>query len=465
MPRPSPAFARELKASAARPTWNRYGGGMPWRPRRDRFDYAREVGDPRLNAAVAIACRWLKAQMPAAEFCVGTKGKDGIYTPDPSHPLLAILNRPNPYYSMRATWGATVETFAVEGYAYWLKARDTAGAVREIYWVPNHQIQPEPGTTRPIDFFWYDGANGRERRECRDVVHFRNGIDPNLPYQGLSELRAQLRNIAGLNSGERYASAILRKAHAGKVLVPKEVVGQVVAGTPEEQEMIELGRKLERDTMGEEAGGFTHTSLPVDLLDSGMGPEEMALDRILDRPESLVVAALGLNTLVLNLPSSASTRTYSNKGEARREAWEDGVIPLQDVLAEEVEAQLLYMSDESGQLVAEFGDPPGVFCWWDRKDVAALREDAGERVTRATAAFGGGLCSRDEGRAWIDLRPLGGELGEQILGATPPAEDPAADGDGSNDSESPNGSTGDPGDGEMPADDQVEDEGDDDGTD
>jgi phage portal protein BeeE len=410
-------WSGETKATGkGRPAFNRYGGSASWWPRRDRFDYAREAGDVRLNAVVSIACRWLKAQMPQAQFCVGIRDEDGIYQPDSTHALLALLARPNPFFSMRATWGGTVESFAVDGYTYWLKARDDSDAVREIYWVPNHQMTPEPGTSRPILGYWYDGGNGREWREPRDVVHFRNGIDPYLPYQGLSEFKAQLRNVVGLNAAERYTASVLRRAHSGKVLVPKEVVGQVVAGTPEEAEMIALAGKLERDTSGEEAGGFTYTSLPVDLIDSGMGPEEMALDRIVDRPEALVAAALGLNTMVLGLPSSASTRTYSNWGESRRQAWEDGVVPLQDSLADEIEVQLLYATDEDGEQVAEFGDPPGLYCWWDRKDVGAMREDASERATRASTIFQAGLCSRDEARSMLDLPPLGDEAGEQILG-------------------------------------------------
>jgi phage portal protein BeeE len=456
------ADATRAASASGRPSWSRNGGGLAaWRTRRDRFDYAREVGDPRLNAVVAIACRWLKAQMPQAQFCVGSRQQDGTYAPNLVHPLLKILSRPNPFYSMRATWGGTVESFAVDGYAYWLKARDGVGVVREVYWIPNHQITVEPGTDRPIRGYWYDGANGREWREPRDVVHFRNGIDPQCPYQGLSELRAQLRNLAGLNSGERYASSILRKAHAGKVLVPKEVVGQVIEGTPEEQEMISLASKLERDTMGEEAGGFTHTNLPVELLDSGLGPEEMGLDRILDRPEALTVAAFGLNTLVLNLPSSDSTRTYSNKAEARREAWEDGVIPLQDTLADEIEAQLLYSAGGNGELLPEFGDGPGVFCWWDRKDVAALREDASERMNRASMSFSGGLARRDESRAMADLPPLGGELGEQILGAAPqPTKPPAGEEAGNEDDDQAEGDGDDPAD--APDDEAGADEGQDD---
>lgn len=418
----SALWSGETKAASGnRPSFPRFGYGGWWQPRRDRFDYTREVGDPRYNSVVAIVIRWLQEQVPQAELQIGQKNADGEWESDESHPLLEILNRPNPWWSMRSVWNGTIADLKACGNAYWLKARDAGGKgqVREIYWAPAQSIEVEPGVDRPILGYWYTGGGGREWKEPRDVVHFRAGCNPDRPWMGATELQPQLRNLATIANGERYSASAVRKGHAGSMVVPKEAVGQVIAGSPDEAEMIAATGKLERETTGEEAGGITYTTLPIEVIRTGLGPEEMGLDRILDRPESMVVAAMGTNPLVHGLPSSASTRTYANLAEAKRQAWEHGVIPLQDLLADEITSQLLFTIDDDGQRVSEFGDPDAVCCWWDRSGVTALQEDANERATRAAGLFSGGLASRNEAREMVDLPPLVGEEGDQMLGTGP----------------------------------------------
>lgn len=401
-------------------------GGWNWGDPRDRWDLTREAGDLGANSVVSIARSWLRRQVPSAVLEVGTASTGSEWEAIEDHPLVTLLKRPNPWQSSRVLFGALTDCLTVAGYGYWLKVRDGLGQVVEVWWVPNHQIQPEWGGPRQVQFYRYTPSVGGERRiDPADIVHFRIGSDPGNPAQGCSPLAEQIRSIVGINAGERYTASVLRWAHSGKLGSPKDGTNPIDPDTPEEAEMIALSAKLGRDFGGENAGRIVMTNLPMDLHDIGNGPEAMLLDRILDRPEANICAAMGLNTLVLNLPSSAATRTYANLAEANRQAWENAVIPLQDVIAEDgIQAQLLFATDDRGNTFAEFdGTPPDALVWWNRSEVAALKEDADQRAGRATNLYAGGIATLNESRSLVDLPPVDGPEGELRYGELTPEQE------------------------------------------
>lgn len=395
--------------------WTTGAGNQPWAPGA-RFDYGRAVGNAANNSVVSICLAWIRKQVPQGRLCVGTfDAAKRTYREIPNHWLPKLVNRPNATWSRRATLGGVSDSLTVDGNGYLFKGRDGGGfgQVRELTWVPNWQVEIERHTSAdapgPVKRYWYWRNDGRrEPWEPRDVVHVRAGIDPEDPAKGLADLKKQVRNLAGTNAGETYTVGVLRRGHSGVVLVPKEplVPGQGNDLSPDEEILQAETRKIASTLSGDGAGGFYGSVLPLDVLDIGLGPEELLLDRILDRPEAMIVAQLGLNSLVLQLPSSHDTRTYSNLAEARRDAWENAVIPLQDLVAEELERQLLYTVDDNGEPVAEQGDPEGLCVWWDRTGVAALREDATDRAARAVSLFTGGLLPQNRALAEGDFDPV-----------------------------------------------------------
>jgi phage portal protein BeeE len=400
--------------------WSSGDGFAPW-PALAGRDHAALVGRLADNPVVSIALRWIRQNIAQGRIVVGAE-KGGDFEADDNHPLVmpaqrdgsrGLLRRPNPWDSWAATLGGTSDSLCVDGNAYWIKARDRAGDVLELYWAPNHQVDVVPTYTQdpmkadgPIAGYRFTYQGGYRDYAPSEVVHFRMGRDPLCRYMGLSDLKRQLRNATSIVAAERFTSAVLLNGHSGKVLSPKEMVGEVHPGTPDDAEMIRLSRSIERGVSGENAGRVTRTSLPVDLIDMGLGPNEMALREIVDRPEAYLLAALGLNALTLSLPGSVNITSYANKGEARREAWENAVIPLQDLVADEVEHQLL----------PDFADvkPRADSVWWDRKDVEALKENANDKATRVASIAPLGITTDNELRTMIDLPPIeGGDLTPQ----------------------------------------------------
>lgn len=407
-----------LKAAVGGPLTPLNPGVLAWRaPNLSGHDHWRGVALTQ-NSVVSIALAWVRRNAIKGRLVCGTESAHGTFEEAAGYPLTELLRRPNRLDSWRATLGGTADSLAVDGYAYWLKERNRLGEVVGVWWQPNLTITPEeePDPARqlasgPLKGYWYD--NGRTRRwyEPSEVVHFRQGRDPLCRWQGISDLKVQIRNVAGIDAAERYTAAVLRNAHAGKALAPKDKDAYIDAGSLDEKSMQALADDLETGLSGENAGRVRKLRLAVDVVDLGFGPQEMALTEILDLPIALILAALGLNAITLTLPGGNAISTFANKENADRHAFNNAVIPLQDLIADEIEQQLL----------PDFAaDAPADSVWWDRKDVEELREDANDRMARARQLRPDGpLGSLNEARTLVDMPPVEG-------GDTTPVEEEEA---------------------------------------
>lgn len=390
-----------LKAANARPriaSWGWVDGtGQRFIPSGSQHDYQREAGDLWRSSVVSIAIGWITRQFLQAPFGVGYKDAEGQYVPDDRFGLVPVLERCNEQWPGRQTWAGVIGDFAIYGNAFMYKARAANSLPVELFWLPARNVTVKTDADGNINGYRYSNSGGVDNTYAvDDVIHFRDAPDPDNPIVGLGRVQSQVRNVAAINAGERWTASVLRNGTAGKIVSPKVSVEKIdMGGLPDEAALEATARVIRQRNGREAAGGVSAVSLPVDLLEAGESPEKMLVDRILDRPESMILAALGLNALALDLPSSASTRTYANKAEARREAWEHCVIPIQDAIADTLTRRLVQ---------ADFD--PGLEVWFDRKDISALREDADSRMNRAVQAFSNTLVKRNPALEIAGLDPL-----------------------------------------------------------
>lgn len=417
----------EVKArgTSSPPEPPRFGGGWGgwWNGMAPgaRFDYGVAAGDFNANGVVAVCRRWIRINAAAGpRLCVGTCDPDtGEYDPDADHPLVASLKRPNPFMSWAEVIGNLAWELAYPGYTYLLKARprlNRSDAPREFYFASHREVAVEwakPGDRRPVRGYWYSGA-GRDRQwyEPEDVVHFRNGSDPLNPWQGHSELAAQVRNVYALNCGEGATAAAIRNGHKATLISPKEGMG----GPWDENTSNTIKRVLRSDSSGESYGGIAGNPTPFDVHTIGFSPEEAMLDRILDRPSAMVVAALGLNELILGLPGSATTRTYSNLEEAYKQAFETGLLPLLAIIADGLQQSCLgFNVDAAGNPIPpDFGDGSDE-AWFDVSEIPALQEAADSRSVRAIQEWINDGLTWDEFRDALGRKPVGPARGGDLF--------------------------------------------------
>lgn len=405
---------REPKASPGfrRGGWTQTypGQGLVYAAPQAKKDYARLAGHIPHNSLVATCLKWLSNQAALATLKVG-KRVDGEYEAVDAHDLYQIQRRPNPWQSWSDVLGLIVHGLGAQANAYGYKGRDRdgAGRWRQLYVLPNHRVEVKSDGDIPWGYEYTDRDGRKEVYPPDRIIHFRMGVDPLNPAMGWSAMGAQTRNVAAVNSGERYTVGVLENAHAGKLIVPRDStlnVDLAGAGDMDEVERNATKRRLRYNLAGEQAGSIEVGMAPMDVLDLGLGPEEMAIDSVLNWPIGSILAALGLNALALNLPMADAISTFANKAEARKEAWEYGVLPLLNCVAYAFQSQGLFsIRDDVPQ--PEFGDAEDTEVWFETADVPAMQEDADTRATRASTLFTGKLYPRGLSLAAGGFDPTG----------------------------------------------------------
>ena len=145
---------------------------------RTRYDYAAQVGDGRGNSAVEAVVRWVGRTFPEAPVQVLRQAADGTETPIIGHPMLDLLSTPNPYYSGELLWRATLADWVSTGNGYWIKRRNGARGVAQLWWAPSWTMAPAWPPDDPtvfISHYNYTVNGATQEIPVEDVVHFRDG--------------------------------------------------------------------------------------------------------------------------------------------------------------------------------------------------------------------------------------------------------------------------------------------------
>jgi HK97 family phage portal protein len=107
----------------------------------------------------------------------------------PSHEILDLLYRPNPFQTRSEFWKITTINKKLTGETFWLKVRDPRGKVAELW-----NLRPDLVTvvTDPANFikrYEFDKLDGNAKSvfEPKDIIHFKQP-DPLDMYRGLSPL-------------------------------------------------------------------------------------------------------------------------------------------------------------------------------------------------------------------------------------------------------------------------------------
>lgn len=357
---------------------------------RSSVDFARAVGDGTGSSVVMAPLLWICRAFPEAPVAVWKLREDGQADPVIGHPLARLIRRPNPFFSGDVLWMATILSWVVDGNAYWVKIRNGAGALAEIWWVPHWMmdpIAPADGSDY-ISAYAYrpTGAGPAYEVPVGDVVHFRFGLDPHDVRKGFSPLKSVLAEIYTDEEAARFTATLLRNMGVpGLVLSPAD--GSAAPADPADLQATK--DYLRRAFSGEFRGEPLVFSAPTKIEQFGFSPEQMLLRDLRRIPEERVSAVLGVPAIVAGLGAGLDRSTFTNMAEAREMAYESNVIPTQRALAAELDHQLL----------PEFERDPEAFqTGFDLTRVRVLQADRLAQIQRATLAVNGGLWKVAEGR-------------------------------------------------------------------
>ena len=338
-----------------------------------KMDYEKEVGDGLGSSVLAAPLNWLMRTFPEAPPIVERlEGEqwEGVT----SHGLTDLLRRPNLFYGGRTLWMATILDLAW-GDAFWLKIRNKVGKVVQLWWAPRATMEPKwPNDGKTfIDHYDYRPrgmGSVAEPIEVKDVVHFRFGIDPRNTRRGLSQLGALWREIATDDQAANFAASILRNLGiVGIVLSPKE------GGTVGSREAVEEVKKyLQEHFTGDKRGQAIALGAPTDVNLLQYNLQGFDVSPIRDVSEERVCAALGIPAAVVGFGTGLQqTKVGATMREMRQLAWTGGIIPLQEIIADECDRSMLPEFEPKGSPFR---------LRFDTSKVRALWEDANEKHDR-----------------------------------------------------------------------------------
>ncbi|MBS3927082.1 MAG: phage portal protein [Sphingomonadales bacterium] len=386
-----------------------------------RFDYQSAVGDGTNSSTVVAPLEWIGRNFPAAVPTLWkVEGDEEEKQPD--HPMLRLLARPNPYYSGATNWAAVIADWFVDGNGYMIVIRDRGGTPRELWWTPANVMEPKGTATEFITHYEYKPNGIAIRLEPDEVIHFRNGVDPENPRKGRSPLKSVLREVFTDDEAANFTAQLLKNMG-----VPGLVISPDGDYTLTDEEAAAAKEHVQANFTGDKRGEPLVTSGKTRVQPFGFSPKELDLKDLRRIPEERVTAVLGVPAIVAGLGAGLDRSTFANFSEAREAAYEECIIPTQGLIAEEIRFQLLPMFEDDPYLWRFAFDTSGIRVLQEDKDKLSERmgrevKDGVRTVAEARRALGLDAEESDE----VYLRPYSaievpqGERAVDAPAAAPP---------------------------------------------
>ncbi|PAL20210.1 phage portal protein [Sphingopyxis sp. GW247-27LB] len=398
--RPSTAFhaLRTGFVKAVRATIDnfRHGGTAPFFGgllRRTRFDYRKEIGDC-LDASVVMApVQWVQRALPEATLMVRQRNRKGAVDDLPDHLMLALIQSPNPYYGDIVLWWGYVLSMILDGNAYWLIVRNGLGRPAELWYIPHWMLEPKwpaDGSVF-ISHYLYSPGGGAASMEIdpADVIHFRHGINPRNPRKGLAPIDNALREIFMDLESSNFVSALLRNMG-----VPGVVISPKGGAMPNPADVEATKTYVRSQFSGDGRGSPLVLGAPTEVSAFGFNPQMMDTGGARDVAEERVCAAIGIPAAVVGFGAGLQqTKVGATMEQLGKQAWQNGVLPLCRLAADELKRSLL----------PQFGKADGLDVFFDTSDVPAMQEDEDKKADRWIKIFEAGAAQLYEARQALGL--------------------------------------------------------------
>ena len=306
------------------------------------------------------------------------------------HPLLDLLERPNPREAGADLMEAWYGFLQVSGNAY-MECVELDGTPRELYALRPDRMKVIPGRQGWPEA-WEYSVSGRtvtirsDEADRPPVMHMRlfNPLDD---HYGLSPLEAAAYAVDIHNAAGAWNKALLdNAARPSGALVYKGAEG---ARNLSDDQFDRLKRELAENYQGAaNAGRPLLLEGGLDWTSMGLTPKEMDFVEAKRAAARDIALALGVPPMLMGIPGD---NTYSNYAEANRSFWRQTVLPLVGRTARMMSHWLAGRYERKLRL------------WYDADGVAALSTEREALWNRIGAAD---FLSDDEKREAVGYGPL-----------------------------------------------------------
>lgn len=254
--------------------------------------------------------------------------KMGVYRGETElvdHPLIVLLERPNPLQSYSDYVRAKISFLMIAGNGY--EERFMVGReVKELYQLRPDRMKIVPSSNGIPSAYEYTLGQNKVRWEMDprtltcDVRHLKL-FNPINDWYGMSPIEAGSYAIDQNNEAMTWMQALLQNsARPSGALTVKD------SGTLSDENFNRLKAQIEEQYSGSSnAGRPMLLEGGLDWQQMGLSPDDMSIIETKFSSARDVALAFGVPPQLLGIPGD---NTYSNYAEARLAFWEDTALPL-----------------------------------------------------------------------------------------------------------------------------------------
>lgn len=394
------------------------------------FDYESSVGEKYENSVVMACIAWTFRKLSESKIML--QKYDTVHNkwikPNRSvtelEHIVECLNFPNEYYNSDVIWFGTLVSLACEGRSF-LHKRLQKNKLVGFDYISHLNIKPSANQdningTKLITGYKYTPPGGTEEIiPYENIIMPRWGVDPKNIATGISPFRSVLREIAADNEAATTYAALSRNQFRSGPMFSQKVGPNVKPMNPEQRkELLKLAASFLKDKRGMP---FV-PPVPVDITNISWSPEQMQLGSQRNDLAARIASEWGLDIMVLGLPSE--NKTYSNFGEALDGALENCVLPILNMLGNQLSYFLIPYQYRGVFRIA-----------WDTSEIRGLQEDKDKRHERIRQDWKAGIitlgttCSlleypepkaEDADKRFNDIFPRSGENTASATGGKEP---------------------------------------------
>jgi HK97 family phage portal protein len=348
------------------------------------------------NAIVYRCVNEISKGASAVPFII--KAKDQIIE---DHPLIDLLNRPNPLQSYSEFFNSLFGYVLLSGNAYILKTGSDMGSPKEL-----HQLRPDriniKGSGKPIPEKYEYMVNGRVAQTY--LVDQENGFselkhiklwNPLDDYYGLSPMSAAAVEVDQFNMSSKHNVNLLQngaRPSGAVVFKPQDDQGFAVNLSESQRQQL-ITDMNNRFTGANNAGRPLLLEGDFDWKEMGLSPKDMDFLNLKHMSATDIALCFGVPSQLVGVPDS---QTYANVAEARLALYEETIIPHLRKMASDLNEWLVPLFDD--RLTLEF----------DIDAIPALSERVKRTYENVTSAVREGIMTRNEAREQLGLEPLDG---------------------------------------------------------
>ena len=323
------------------------------------------------------------------------------------HPLIDLLNRPNPLQSYSEFFNSLYGYLLLSGNAYILKVGSDMGTPQELHQLRPDRIEIKGGTSAIPEKYCYK-INGRMKAEY--MVDQESGFSelkhvklwhPLDDYYGQSPLNAASVEVDQFNLSSRHNVNLLEngaRPSGAVIFKPKDDAGYSVNLTEAQRQQLltDLNNRFKGTN---NAGRPLLLEGDFDWREMALTPRDMDFAKMKHMSATDIALCFGVPSQLVGVPDA---QTYANVAEARLALYEETIIPHLKKIA----------SDLNEWLVPMFGENLNLS--FDIDSIPALSERRKKIYENVTSAVREGIMTRNEARKIVGLEPVDGADGLYI---------------------------------------------------